>query len=119
MLKMKFSAKWTAIAIATLMIGLDPLAAGATMKGEAAVTIAQVTSLAERSGQNPVVIARADRSDAKDRKKVKARKARLKPPTKNDAHRLMQRLLSTVPTTLALVQFSDASGRLVHQIATN
>jgi hypothetical protein len=80
MLKMKFSAKWTVIAITTLMIGLDPLAAGATIKSEAA--IAQVMPLAELSGQNLVVIARADRSDMKNRKKVKARKARLKPSTR-------------------------------------
>jgi hypothetical protein len=76
MFKMKFSAKWTAIAIATLIIGLDPLAAGAAMQSEAGI-VPQI-KISELAGRDSVLIARADRPSKKKIKKSKSRKTRLK-----------------------------------------
>jgi Flp pilus assembly protein CpaB len=77
MLKLKFGAKWTAITIVTLMMGLEPLAAGAVMQSEAGVAISQAT-VAELTSPNPILMARADRPAKKKIKTSKSRKPRLK-----------------------------------------
>jgi hypothetical protein len=76
MLKMKSSAKWAAIAIATLMTSLNPLAAEATMPSDAAIAVVQITT-AKLTGPNPTLIARADRPTKRKTKKTKSRRTRL------------------------------------------
>jgi hypothetical protein len=84
MLKMKCSVKWAAIAIATLMTSLNPLAAEATVPSDAAVAVVQITT-AKLTGPNPKLMARADRSSKRKTKKSKSRRTRLqsKKPANN------------------------------------
>jgi hypothetical protein len=66
MLNMNLRTKWGVIAIATLMIGLEPLAAGAAPPG----------TLAELTGPQPLLMARADRPTPKKLKKSKSQKSK-------------------------------------------
>jgi hypothetical protein len=76
MLKIKLSAKWAAIAIATLMTSLDPLAAGATVQSDPVITAVQMTT-AKLTGTNPTLMARATRSAKKKIKKSKSRRPQI------------------------------------------
>jgi hypothetical protein len=81
MLNLKTVAQWTVLAVATLSMGLEPLAAGAATQSTAVMPIAQTTNLAELTGQNSMVIARADRPTKKKIKKSELRKSSLKSKT--------------------------------------
>lgn len=71
---MRTPMNWTAMAIVTLMMGLEPLVVGATVTREPVVAGPQVTL----TDSNPMLIAKHDRPTKKKVKKSKLQKPRLK-----------------------------------------
>ena len=66
--------KWMLVSMATLMMGLEPLAANAVLPNEGTAATPQRT-LAELLGSKPMLIARANRPAKKKIKKPKLRKS--------------------------------------------
>jgi hypothetical protein len=103
MMKIKFSAKWTAIAITTLIMGFEPLAAGAVIQSEAAITVPAIANV-ELADSNPTLIARADRPTRKrNRRKVRKSRSR-KPRIQSTSRRPRIRPTSGSPESTAEVE---------------